>query len=86
MQLSRIALSAGCLLRLLVIRKDLDNIQIYIRDVYRFSDIKFHKAKGRNPSKSYSFSTSSRLPTDNAVKFNIWKSIDPLHIQPYARL
>ncbi len=46
--------------------------------IYRFSDIKFYKARGRNPSKSYIFSTSSRLPTDNAVKFNTWKSISLL--------
>jgi len=39
---------------------------------YRFSDIKFHKARGRNQSKS------SRVPTDNAVKLNIWKSISEI--------
>ncbi len=45
-----------------------------------FSDIKFHKARGRNSSKSYISSTSSRLPTDNAVKLNIWKSVYKINI------
>ncbi len=37
------------------------------RNWYRFSDIKFHKARGTNPIKSYIFSASSRVSTDNGV-------------------
>gem|GEM_PF-2171530 len=61
-----------------------ENSHLWI-DIIGFQILNFTRPEG-GIRVSRTFSTSSRVPTDNAVKFNIWKSITMEAKCIYARL